>query len=263
MYQRLKSVLLLFFGSCLNELLTMTMRFLSSFFTMMPRDPRPPMDTRLVGPRVILRLPLPSDWSRWRHLRSLSHDFLKPWEPAWPLDSLSRVFFDGVLRRHMREWRQGVGYAFLIFAKKEKDSSPLVGEVRRGGVPTGAGLENKKLFQRHSPHPNPPHEGEGILIGGINLNDVRRGVAQKGTLGYWIGQPYAGQGLMTEAAALVCDFAFRDLKLHRVEASCLPHNEPSKRLLQRLGFAEEGYAKSYLRIDNEWQDHLLWGRTER
>lgn len=206
------------------------MQILSSFLAPKPRDPRPAMDVRLIGPRVVLRLPLPSDWSSWRALRRLSHDFLKPWEPAWPPEGLSRVFFDGLLRRQIREWRQGIGYAFMIFLRNN--------------------------------NPSASSSGEGNLIGGIGLNDVRRGIAQKATLGYWIGQPFTGQGLMTEAAELVCNFSFRDLTLHRVEASCLPNNEPSKHLLQRLGFAEEGYAKSYLRIDGAWQDHILWGKIE-
>ena len=102
---------------------------------------------------------------------------------------------------------------------------------------------------------------DGALLGSIALNDIQRGVSQKGTLGYWVGLPYAGQGIMTEAASLVCDFAFKTLGLHRVEASCLPHNDPSKRLLQRLNFTEEGYAKGYLRINGTWEDHLLWGRV--
>ena len=89
---------------------------------------------------------------------------------------------------------------------------------------------------------------------------MQRGVAQKATLGYWIGAPYAGRGYMTEATQLVCDFGFESLRLHRIEASCLPHNEPSKKLLQRLGFEEEGYAKAYLQIDGHWQDHVLWGK---
>jgi len=101
------------------------------------------------------------------------------------------------------------------------------------------------------------------LIGGVNLNDVQRGAGQKATLGYWIGQAYARQGLMTEAAGLVCDFAFGKLKLHRLEASCLPHNEASMRLLQRLGFEEEGFAKDYLQVNGRWQDHVLWGRRQK
>ncbi len=74
--------------------------------------------------------------------------------------------------------------------------------------------------------------------------------------------PYAAQGFMTEAAGLVCEFAFERLRLHRVEASCLPHNDPSRKLLARLGFTEVGFAKAYLRINGKWEDHVLWGKVK-
>ena len=66
---------------------------------------------------------------------------------------------------------------------------------------------------------------------------------------------------MTEAVGLVCDFAFDRLELKRIEAACLPHNEPSKALLRRLGFEEEGYAKAYLQINGRREDHVLWGKV--
>lgn len=96
------------------------------------------------------------------------------------------------------------------------------------------------------------------LLGGISLSNVRRGVAQAGTLGYWMGKPYAGMGYMTQALSLVLDFCFDDIRLHRVEAACLPSNEPSQRLLRRCGFNEDGYARKYLKIRGEWHDHLLF-----
>ncbi len=101
---------------------------------------------------------------------------------------------------------------------------------------------------------------EPTLIGAITLAQVRRGVAQMATLGYWIGAPYAGQGYMTESLGLVTHFAFRDLGLHRLEAACLPSNEASQRLLRRLSFREEGLARRYLRINGQWHDHLLFAR---
>jgi ribosomal-protein-alanine N-acetyltransferase len=70
-----------------------------------------------------------------------------------------------------------------------------------------------------------------------------------------------GQGYMTEALTLVCDFAFTQLNLQRIEASCLPNNEPSKAVLRHCGFEEEGYAKAYLQINGKREDHLLWGRN--
>src|ERR1051325_1544077 len=78
------------------------------------------------------------------------------------------------------------------------------------------------------------------LAGGINLSNVRRGVAQAASVGYWMGQPYAGQGLMTDALRATLPFVFDDLRLHRLEAACLPHNEPSKGVLARAGFTEVG-----------------------
>ncbi len=97
------------------------------------------------------------------------------------------------------------------------------------------------------------------LLGGISVTNVRRGVAQSASLGYWIGRPYARQGFMGEALTAVLDFAFDQLGLHRVEAACLPENAASQGLLRKVGFREEGYARGYLRINGMWQDHVLFG----
>ena len=97
-----------------------------------------------------------------------------------------------------------------------------------------------------------------VLTGGVGLSNLRRGVAETASLGYWIGEPHARQGLMTAALPLVLDFAFDRLRLHRVEAACLPTNVPSRALLLRTGFQQEGYARNYLLIDGKWQDHLLF-----
>ncbi len=99
-----------------------------------------------------------------------------------------------------------------------------------------------------------------ILVGAINLSNIRRGVAQMATLGYWVGAEFARQGLMTQALQLLIPYTQNDLKLHRLEAACLPHNAASISLLKRIGFAEEGFAKSYLKIAGHWQDHILFAR---
>lgn len=96
------------------------------------------------------------------------------------------------------------------------------------------------------------------LLGGLTLGLIRRGVAQACTLGYWMGQRHAGKGHMTEAVRGALRFAFMDLALHRVEAACLPSNEPSRRLLERVGFRHEGLARAYLKINGAWADHLLY-----
>ena len=96
------------------------------------------------------------------------------------------------------------------------------------------------------------------LIGGAGLSNLRRGVSETASLGYWIGEPFAQQGYMTAALPLVLAFAFDRLRLHRVEAACLPNNSPSRSLLVRAGFRQEGYARQYLCIDGKWQDHVLF-----
>ena len=98
------------------------------------------------------------------------------------------------------------------------------------------------------------------LLGAITLSNVRRGVAQAGTLGYWIGAPHARRGYMTSAVGLLARMAFQHLSLHRVEAACLQHNQGSIALLHRCGFEPEGLARAYLKIAGEWRDHLLFAK---
>jgi ribosomal-protein-alanine N-acetyltransferase len=96
------------------------------------------------------------------------------------------------------------------------------------------------------------------LLGGINLSNVRRGIVQGGSLGYWIGEAYARRGYMSEAMQCMLSFAFEHLDLHRVEAAFLPNNAASGALLRKSGFREEGRARKYLRINGVWQDHLTF-----
>jgi ribosomal-protein-alanine N-acetyltransferase len=97
------------------------------------------------------------------------------------------------------------------------------------------------------------------LLGGLTLAQIQRGVTQSAVLGYWMGAPYAGKGLMSAAVRAVVGFAFDTLHLNRLEAACLPRNAASIRLLEKVGFSREGYARKYLCIDGRWQDHVLYG----
>ncbi len=101
-------------------------------------------------------------------------------------------------------------------------------------------------------------QSDHVLVGGLSLSYVRRGVAQACSLGYWVGAPHARQGHMSDAVSAVLQFAFGALRLHRVEAACLPHNLASIGLLEKVGFQREGYARRYLCINGTWQDHLLF-----
>ncbi len=172
--------------------------------------------------RTYLRPPQANDWAEWAELRTESREFLKPWEPTWPSDALSRGAYRRRLRFYARDAREDVGYGFLIFRR-----------------------------------------GDDVLLGGVTLSSVRRGVSQCCAVGYWIGKPFAGQRYMTEALPAVIRFVFEDLGLRRLEAACLPNNEPSQKLLLSSGFAREGFARQYLCIDGAWQDHVLFGLLSR
>lgn len=105
-------------------------------------------------------------------------------------------------------------------------------------------------------------EGDDRLLGGLTLGQVRRGVAQAATLGYWMGAPHAGKGFMARAVRATAGFAFATLRLHRIEAACLPENAASARVLEGVGFKREGFARAYLRINGEWRDHVLYAMVE-
>jgi ribosomal-protein-alanine N-acetyltransferase len=96
------------------------------------------------------------------------------------------------------------------------------------------------------------------LLGAITLDNIRRGPVQAGTLGYWIGAPFARQGYMREAILAVVHHAFAMMDLSRIEAACLPENTPSRGVLEKCGFKYEGVAQSYLQINGRWRNHVLY-----
>lgn len=103
----------------------------------------------------------------------------------------------------------------------------------------------------------------GDLVGGITLGNIRRGVAQTGTIGYWAGAPHARKGYMFEALCGLMPCLFTEFGLRRVEAACLPANIPSARLLEKVGFTREGLAREYLCINGVWHDHLLYALLDK
>jgi ribosomal-protein-alanine N-acetyltransferase len=174
------------------------------------------------GDGVWLRPPLAADYEEWASLRARSRDFLKPWEPTWPADDLSRPAFRRRLRRYAEDRRTDSAHSFFLFRNETQE-----------------------------------------LLGGITLSNIRRSVAQTGTVGYWVGAPHAGKGYMTAGLKALIPHAFGPLRLRRLEAACLPTNERSIRLLEKVGFSREGYAREYLCIDGAWQDHLLFALLKR
>ena len=177
--------------------------------------------TRLTGHGIQLRFPEPSDYPAWSVLRTESREFLEPWEPRWPSDDLTRTGYRRRLRRYQSDAENGASLTWFIFG----------GEV-----------------------------GGGPLLGGLTLSAIRMGAARSSQLGYWMGAQYAGRGIMKRAVSLVLDDSFTNMGLERLEAACLPENERSIRLLQGLGFTREGFLRSYLEINGERRDHLLFAR---
>jgi ribosomal-protein-alanine N-acetyltransferase len=168
--------------------------------------------------RLTLRFPLMDDYAQWAELRNLSRAFLTPWEASWPADDLTRSAFAYRLRRYRGNVRRDEAYPLFVF---------MAGQDKQ-------------------------------LIGGVTISNVRRGIAQTASLGYWMGQPYANKGYMSEAVAAVGNFCFDQLGLNRLEAACLLDNKASTRVLEKTGFRHEGQARQYLRINGRWQDHLLF-----
>ena len=176
----------------------------------------------LRGPRVLLRLPQLGDYEAWYKLRLDSRDFLRPFEPRWTEADLGRRVFTTRVRRAREEAEEGTDYSFFIFT---------------------------------------PQGDRDVLVGGITLSNIRRRAAQFVNLGYWMGQPFAGKGLMSEAVEASLPFVFETLDLHRIHAAFLPGNMASRRVLEKNGFTEEGFAEKYLQINGRWEDHVLFGLT--
>lgn len=103
--------------------------------------------------------------------------------------------------------------------------------------------------------------GTNELIGRIALTGVARGAFQNAYLGYYIDQKHNGKGYATAAVSLCVKYAFNEINLHRIQAGIMPRNLPSIRVLKKVGFRHEGLAKAYLKINNEWEDHILYAIT--
>ncbi len=172
---------------------------------------------RIDTERLVLRVPLQSDFRQWSTLRNTSADFLKPWEPTWAPDHLSRKAFTN--RIYWAQRSVASGSAVPLFLTRRSD---------------------------------------GALLGAITLDNIRRGPAQAGTCGYWIGQGFARQGYMHEALEAVVHYAFASLDLSRIESACLPENAASRGVLEKCGYKYEGVAQSYLQINGRWRNHVLY-----
>ena len=158
------------------------------------------------------------DATEWSRLRMANEDWLAPWEPSSSLPW--RLRHSPSAYRTMRR---------------------IVGRRARSGLSVPFAIRV-----------------EGRLAGQVTIDNIVHGAMRSGHLGYWIDRSVAGRGLATLAVALVCDHAFGVVGLHRVQADIRPENVRSQRLVERLGFRQEGLLRRYLDIDGDWRDHLTY-----
>ena len=102
---------------------------------------------------------------------------------------------------------------------------------------------------------------DGAFAGEINLNNVVRGAFQSATIGYWIDRSRAGHSYMSEAVAVIAQYAFEELHLHRLEICIIPRNTRSRRVMEKLDIREEGLALRFLEINGVWEDHVRYAIT--
>lgn len=180
------------------------------------------MEARIETERTLLRLGCDDDAPALLDFFVRNRAYHKRWEPP-----LRDTFFTvevqrAVIRRRAAEFAEGRSACLLMFDRTARD---------------------------------------GAVIGRINLTEIVRGPFQACVLGYAVDRAYEGRGYMFEALRAAIDFAFGDLRLHRIMANYRPENERSGRILGRLGFTREGYAREYLFIDGAWRDHVLTALT--
>ena len=169
--------------------------------------------------RLILRLAGDRDVAALLCFYRENVHFLAPSSPLWPPDLLSEAFWLRQVARNSDDFTQGRAVKLFLFDKSQP----------------------------------------ATVVGQISLNNIVHGAAYYCDLGYSLGEDRQGQGLMSESLVAVIRYAFDELGLHRVKAAYLPSNERSGRLLRRLGFVVEGYARDYLLIQGRWQDQVLVG----
>jgi ribosomal-protein-alanine N-acetyltransferase len=181
----------------------------------------PGWPVRLEYGRVALRPPRLRDASAWSALRMANEAWLAPWEPTSSQSWAARHSVAG--------WTSALS---------------SLRRLARAGVLLPFMVT-----------------WDGELVGQVTVNNVVRGALRSAQVGYWVDRGHAGRGIITTAVALVTDHCFGPVGLHRVEIDIRPENGPSRRVVQKLGFREEGYLVRYLDIDGAWRDHLTYALT--
>ena len=178
-----------------------------------------PREPHLVTKRAVVRLATRADRDNIIAYYMKNRDRIAPVSPTWPEDFFTKKFWNRQIDRNVDEFYGDVSVRMFVFDRGKKK--------------------------------------EPEVLGNISLSGILRGAAQFCYLGYGVDRNWEGHGLMTETVSAVVQYAFDELNMHRVMANYRPINERSGKLLQRLGFIVEGYARDYLFLDGEWQDHIM------
>lgn len=177
----------------------------------------------LVTERLQLGLPDPSAADRVVRYYADNRDHHGPWDPPRPAAFETVAFWRERLERSLAERAEGTSLRLFLTPRDQADDGPVLGSV--------------------------------------NFTGISRGPWYACHLGYSLDRNAVGKGLMSEALQAAIRYVFDELRLHRIEANYVPTNERSGRLLRRLGFAVEGYARDYLFVGGSWRDHVLTSLT--
>jgi ribosomal-protein-alanine N-acetyltransferase len=172
---------------------------------------------------LVLRPIRRRDSTEWSRVRRRNADWLGPWEASSPEPAEDLPTFAAMVRALRRQAAEGTALPFVI-----TERSPAAGPA---------------------------------LVGQLTVSNIVWGSARSATLGYWVDRDRAGRGIVPTAVALVTDYCFGELGLHRMEVNIRPENRASLRVVEKLGFRDEGLRRGYLHIAGEWADHRSFALT--
>ena len=164
------------------------------------------------------------DRKEWTQVRSRNSEWLTPWEASNPVPGGGLPDYRQMVRSLKAQAAQATALPFLITAWT-------------------------------------PGSREPVIVGQLTVSSIVWGSAMMATLGYWVDKDRAGQGIAPTAVALATDYCFQTLGLHRMEINIRPENGPSLRVVEKLGFRDEGYRPRFLHINGEWADHRSFALT--
>ncbi len=164
------------------------------------------------------------DKAEWTRVREGNADWLRPWEASNPAGQGELPSFGGMVRSLHQQAREGSALPFIITERRPSQAKPPI-------------------------------------VGQLTVSSIMWGSAMSATLGYWVDQSRAGQGIAPTSVAMATDLCFRQLGLHRMEINIRPENASSLRVVEKLGFRDEGLRPRFLHINGAWADHRSFALT--